>query len=86
MQRILTAYEAQECNMSLRVHYLHLRIACYPEHLEGYSEEQDKTFQQDVRNIETPYQRTSLPLMREDSKYSYLSNMPTNSFSFTTTK
>ncbi|GBO23367.1 hypothetical protein AVEN_52494-1 [Araneus ventricosus] len=40
VQRMLAAYEAQGCKMSLKVHFLHSHIVCFPENLEAYSEEQ----------------------------------------------
>ncbi|GBO42822.1 hypothetical protein AVEN_224341-1 [Araneus ventricosus] len=39
-QRLLTAYEAQGCNMSLKVHFLHSDVDCFPENLGAYSEAQ----------------------------------------------
>ncbi|GBO36245.1 hypothetical protein AVEN_242479-1 [Araneus ventricosus] len=44
---MLTAYEAQGCKMSLKVHFLHSHIV----------EEQGERFQQVVRDIERRYQR-----------------------------
>ncbi|GBM84783.1 hypothetical protein AVEN_121909-1 [Araneus ventricosus] len=55
-QRMLTAYEAQGCKMSLKVHFLHSHIDCFPENLGAYSEEQGERFHQDVRDIERRYQ------------------------------
>ncbi|GBN60855.1 hypothetical protein AVEN_269029-1 [Araneus ventricosus] len=43
-QRMLTAYEAQGCKMSLKVHFLHSHIDCFPENLGTYSEERVKDF------------------------------------------
>ncbi|GBN54674.1 hypothetical protein AVEN_155206-1 [Araneus ventricosus] len=47
---MLTAYEAQGCNMSLKVHFQHSHIDCFPEHFGAYSEEQG------VRDFERRYQ------------------------------
>ncbi|GBM12128.1 hypothetical protein AVEN_39468-1 [Araneus ventricosus] len=55
-QRMLTAYEAQSCKMSLKVHFLHSHIDCIPENLGAYNEEQGERFYQDVRDIERRYQ------------------------------
>lgn len=56
VQRMLAAYEAQGCNMSLKVHFLHSHIDYFPENLGAYSEEQGERFHQDVRDFERRYQ------------------------------
>lgn len=56
VQRMLTAYKAQGCKMSLKVHFLHSHIEYFPENLGAYSEEQGERFHQDVRDIERRYQ------------------------------
>ncbi|GBN26612.1 hypothetical protein AVEN_90943-1 [Araneus ventricosus] len=53
---MLTAYDAQGCNMSLKVHFLHSHIDFFPENLGAYSEEQGERFHKDVRDIERRYQ------------------------------
>ncbi|GBM86337.1 hypothetical protein AVEN_110591-1 [Araneus ventricosus] len=55
LQRMLTAYEAQRCKMSLKVHFLHSHIDCFPENLGAYSEELGESFHQDVRDIDRGY-------------------------------
>ncbi|GBN17383.1 hypothetical protein AVEN_39644-1 [Araneus ventricosus] len=55
VQRMLTAHEAQGCKMSLKIHFLHSHIDCFPETLGAYNEEQGERFHQDVRNIERRY-------------------------------
>ncbi|GBO22813.1 hypothetical protein AVEN_229987-1 [Araneus ventricosus] len=42
--------------MSLKVHFLHSHIGCFPDHLRAYSEEQGERFHQDVRDIKRRYQ------------------------------
>ncbi|GBM88849.1 hypothetical protein AVEN_178442-1 [Araneus ventricosus] len=56
IQRMLTAYEAHGCKMSLKVHFLHSHIDRFPENLGAYSEEQGERFYQDVHDIERRYQ------------------------------
>ncbi|GBM21429.1 hypothetical protein AVEN_161046-1 [Araneus ventricosus] len=56
VERMLTAYEAQGCKMSLKVHFLHSQIDCFPENLGASSEEQGERFLQDVHDIERRYQ------------------------------
>lgn len=52
VQRMLAAYEAQGCKLSLKVNFLHSYIDYFPENLGAFSEEQDEKFHQDVRDIE----------------------------------
>ncbi|GBM47519.1 hypothetical protein AVEN_211139-1 [Araneus ventricosus] len=40
VQRMLTAHETPGCKMSLKVHFLHSHIDCFPENLGVYSEDQ----------------------------------------------
>ncbi|GBL75125.1 hypothetical protein AVEN_194382-1 [Araneus ventricosus] len=44
VQHMLTAYESLRCKMSLKVHFLHSYIDCFPEKLGTYSEKQVKDF------------------------------------------
>ncbi|GBM64140.1 hypothetical protein AVEN_227287-1 [Araneus ventricosus] len=53
---MLTAYYAQGCKMSLKVHFLHSHIDCFPENFGTYREELGERFHQDVRDIERRYQ------------------------------
>ncbi|GBM97386.1 hypothetical protein AVEN_105097-1 [Araneus ventricosus] len=55
VKRMLTAYEAQGCKMSLKVHFLHSHIDCFPENLGAYIEEQGERFHQDVHDSEKRY-------------------------------
>lgn len=56
IQRMLAAYEAQGCKMSLKVNFLHSHIKYFPENLGAYSEKQGERFHQDVRDIDRRYQ------------------------------
>ncbi|GBM69837.1 hypothetical protein AVEN_198543-1 [Araneus ventricosus] len=53
---MLTAYEAQGCKMSLKVHFLHSHIDCLPGNLGAYSEEKSERFHQNDRDVERRYQ------------------------------
>ncbi|GBM00059.1 hypothetical protein AVEN_214127-1 [Araneus ventricosus] len=55
VQCMLTAYEAQGCNISLKVHFQHSHTDCFPENLGAYSEEQGEKYHQDVRDFERRY-------------------------------
>ncbi|GBM21348.1 hypothetical protein AVEN_149917-1 [Araneus ventricosus] len=56
VQHMLTAYEAQGCKMSLKVHFLHSHTDCFPETLGACSEDKGERFLQDIHNIERRYQ------------------------------
>lgn len=56
VHRMMAAYKAQGCKMSLKVHFLHSHIDYFPENLGAYSEEMGERFHQDVRDIERRYQ------------------------------
>ena len=56
LQRMLAAYKAQGCNISLKVHFLQSHIEYFPENLRAYSEEQGERFHQDVHDFERRYQ------------------------------
>lgn len=56
VERMLTAYEAQACKMSLKVQFLHSHIDHFLENLGAHSEEQGERFHQDFWDIEKRYQ------------------------------
>ena len=51
VERMLTASEAQGCNMNLKVHFLHSHLVYFPESVEAYSEEQKERIHQDLRTM-----------------------------------
>ena len=51
VKRMLTVYEAQGCNMSLKVYFLHSHLDYFPENLGVYSEEQGEGFHRDILKI-----------------------------------
>ena len=49
---MLTAFQAQGCKISIKVHFLHSHVDYFPENLGAYSEEQGKKFHQDILTME----------------------------------
>ena len=49
---MLISFEAQGCNMSLKVHFLHSDVNYFPENLGAYSENQVERFHKDLITIE----------------------------------
>ena len=49
VERMLTAYEARGCNMSLKVNFLHSHLDHLLENLVAYSDERGKRFHRDLR-------------------------------------
>lgn len=56
VDNMLSHFEQLGCNMSIKVHYLHSHLDCFPENLGDFSEEQGERFHQDIRTIEERYQ------------------------------
>ncbi len=50
------AYETQGCKTSLKVHFLHSYVNCFPNNLGAYSAEQGERFHQDICDVERRYQ------------------------------
>jgi len=53
---LLNAFQAQGCNITLKVHFLHSHVDYFPENLGAYSEEQGEKFHQDLLTMEKCYQ------------------------------
>ena len=56
IKRMLNAFQAQGCNISFKVHFLHSYVDYFPENIEAYSEEQEKKFHQNLLTMEIRYQ------------------------------
>lgn len=56
VDNMLSHFKQLGCNMSIKVHYLHSHLDCFPENLGDFSEEQGERFHQDIRTIEERYQ------------------------------
>jgi len=52
VRRMLKAFEALGCLMSLKVHFLHSHLDYFPENLGDVSEEQGERFHQDIKEME----------------------------------
>ena len=56
VQKLLKSYKALGCNMSIKLHFLHCHLACFPENLGAVSEEQGERFHQDLKIMAERYQ------------------------------
>ena len=56
VNEMLNSFESLGCNMSIKVHYLHSHLECFPENLVDFCEEQGKRFHQDIKTLENRYQ------------------------------
>ena len=45
-----------DCQMSLKIHFLHSHLDFFPKNLDAVSEEQGKRFHQDIKAMEVRYQ------------------------------
>jgi hypothetical protein len=55
MEELLDAYKAMECNMSLKIHFLHSHLHFFPPNLEAMSVEHGERFHQDIAQMERRY-------------------------------
>ena len=55
VRRMLTAFKDQECNMSLKAHFLYSHVNYFPESLATYNEKQGEQFHEDLIIIEKYY-------------------------------
>ena len=53
---LISAMKDLDCNMSIKVHYLHRYLDWFPENLGNVSKEQSERFHQDIKVMEERYQ------------------------------
>ena len=56
VENLLEAFHNLQCNMSIKVHFLHSHLDYFPENLGAFSEEQGERFHQDIKVMEKRYQ------------------------------
>lgn len=66
VEELLTAYHILECNMSLKLHFLHSHLDFFPENLGAVSDEHGERFHQDIASIEKRYTGKWSPNMLAD--------------------
>ena len=54
MERMLKAFQALGCRMSLKLHFLHSHLDYFPENLGAVSEEQGERFQMQLTSVNVP--------------------------------
>ena len=55
VESLLQAFHNLRCNMSVKIHFLHSHLSYFPENLGAFSEEQGKSFHQDIKVMEKRY-------------------------------
>jgi hypothetical protein len=63
---LLEAYGLMNCNMSLKMHFLHSHLDFFPANLGDVSDEQGERFHQDISTVEKRYQGKWSPSMLAD--------------------
>ena len=53
---MISDFQKLQCNMNLKLHFLHLHLDKFPENLGDFSEEEGERFHQDVKVMGTRYQ------------------------------
>ena len=48
--RMLTAYKAHSCNITLKIHFLHSHLDYFPRNLGVYAEQERERFHDDLKN------------------------------------
>ena len=66
VKKLLSAYKAMKCNMSLKIHFLHSHLDFFPANLGAVSDEQGERFHQDISTMEKRYQGNWNPSMLAD--------------------
>ena len=56
VETLLTSLHQLGENMSIKLHFLHSHLACFPENLGDVSDEQGEHFHQDISDMEVCYQ------------------------------
>jgi len=54
---MISNFEKLGCNMNMKIHFLHSHLDKFPENFGDFSEEQGERFHQDLKVMETRYQR-----------------------------
>lgn len=73
---LLSAYKAQACNMSLKIHFLHSHLDFFPANLGAVSDEHGERFHQDIAKMEKRYQGRWNPTMLADYCWGLIREAP----------
>ena len=55
VETLLTSLNQLGANMTIKLHYLHSHLACFPKNLGDVNDEQGERFHQDISNMEVRY-------------------------------
>jgi hypothetical protein len=66
IKELITHYCKMGCWMSLKIHFLHSYLNFFPQNVGAISDEQEKSFHQDILTMKKPYQRRWDPAKKGD--------------------
>ncbi|KYN01405.1 hypothetical protein ALC62_07798 [Cyphomyrmex costatus] len=72
VHEFMSAYEKMDCNMSIKIHFLHSHLDFFPENLGQLSDEQGERFHQEIRTIEERFHGKSSINMLADYCWSLI--------------
>ena len=78
---MLYTFKSLGCNMSIKMHYLFSHIDRSPENLGAMSDEQEERFHQDIKEMETSYQRRWDAAMMADCCWTLKRDIPSDEHS-----
>jgi hypothetical protein len=82
VQNMLFYFNRLGCNMSVKVHYMHSHLDCFPEYLSNLSEEQGERFHhQDIKTMEARYHGRWNEHMMADYCWNLMRDCPGSSHS-----
>jgi hypothetical protein len=81
VNHMLAHFKKLGCNMSIKVHYLHSHLDCFPENLGDLSDEQGERFHQDLKTMEDRYQGRWDTHMMADYCWSLMRDSPGTTYS-----
>jgi len=80
VSNLLCAYRDQQCNMSLKIHFLDSHLDFFPENLGSVSDEHGERFHQQIMTIEKRYKGKWIPSMLADYCWTLVRDTPATSY------
>ena len=72
VESMLQAYKSMNCNMLLKMHFLHSHLDFFPANLDAVSDEHGERFHQDIANMDKRYQGKWSPSMLGDYSWTLI--------------
>ena len=77
VNNLLQSYQKLDCNMSLKIHFLHSHLEFFPENCGAVSDEHGERFHQDISSMEMRYQGKWNCAMLADYCWTLARDVPT---------